>query len=62
MEDLFSNNKTAFSLFELNNIIKDAISYALPDTYWVVAEIADIKLNQKGHCYLSLSKKTTTRS
>ena len=57
MEDLFKNNKTAFSLFELNNIIKDAISYALPDTYWVVAEIADTKLNQKGHCYLELVEK-----
>ncbi len=57
MEALFSNNKTAFSLFELNNIIKDAISYALPDTYWVVAEIADTKLNQKGHCYLELVEK-----
>jgi exodeoxyribonuclease VII large subunit len=57
MEDLFSNNKTAFSLFELNNIIKDAISSALPDTYWVIAEIADTKLNQKGHCYLELVEK-----
>lgn len=57
MENLFPNNKTAFSLFELNNIIKDAISSALPDTYWVVAEIADAKLNQKGHCYLELVEK-----
>lgn len=57
MEDLFLKNKTAFSLYELNNIIKDAISYALPDTYWVMAEIADTKLNQKGHCYLELAEK-----
>ncbi len=57
MHDLFSQNKNAFSLFELNNVIKDAISSALPDTYWVVAEIADTKLNQKGHCYLELVEK-----
>src|SRR4030066_917327 len=57
MEDFFSKNKTAFSLYELNNIIKDAVSYALPDTYWVMAEIADAKLNQKGHCYLELVEK-----
>ncbi len=57
MHDLFPQNKNAFSLFELNNIIKDAISSALPDTYWVVAEIADTKLNQKGHCYLELVEK-----
>jgi exodeoxyribonuclease VII large subunit len=61
MEDLFSN-KAAFSLFELNNIIKDAISYALPDTYWVMAEIADTKLNQKGHCYLELVEKADNRT
>ena len=61
MENLFSNNKTAFSLFELNNIIHDAISYSLPDTYWVVAEIADAKLNQKGHCYLELVEKEDSR-
>ena len=62
MEDFLSNNKTSFSLFELNNIIKDAISYALPDTYWVTAEIADTKLNQKGHCYLELVEKADNRT
>ncbi|PKL51406.1 MAG: exodeoxyribonuclease VII large subunit [Nitrospira bacterium HGW-Nitrospira-1] len=62
MEDLFSNNKTPFSLFELNNIIKNAISDALPDTYWVMAEIADTKLNQKGHCYLELVEKEDNKT
>lgn len=57
MEDFFTNNKKPFSLFELNNIIKDAISYALPGAYWVIAEIADTKLNQRGHCYLELVEK-----
>ena len=61
MENIFSNNRTTYSLFELNNIIKDAISYALPDAYWVVAEIADIKLNQKGHCYLELVEKNDNK-
>jgi hypothetical protein len=59
MGDLF-NNKTAFSLFELNNIIKE-LSY-LAYTYWVVAEIADTKLNQVDIAILSLSEKKTTRS
>lgn len=62
MENLLLNKKTAFSLYELNNIIKDAISYALPDTYWVVAEIADTKLNQKGHCYLELVEKEDNKT
>lgn len=61
MENIFSNNRTTYSLYELNNIIKNAIGYALPDTYWVVAEIADTKLNQKGHCYLELVEKDDNR-
>jgi len=61
MEDFPTNTKKTFSLFELNNIIKDAISYALPGSYWVIAEIADTKLNQRGHCYLELVEKRKTR-
>jgi exodeoxyribonuclease VII large subunit len=57
MDELFPNKKSTLRLFELNTIIKNVISSALPDTYWVVAEIAEAKLNQKGHCYLELVEK-----
>jgi exodeoxyribonuclease VII large subunit len=56
MEDL-SPAQFALSLSQLNGLIKSAIMDTLPDQYWVVAEIADIKLNQKGHCYLELVEK-----
>ena len=49
--------KTALSLSQLTGLIKSAITDTLPDTYWVVAEIAEIKLNQRGHCYLELVEK-----
>jgi len=62
MEDFSTNTKKTFSLFELNNIIKDAISYALPGSYWVIAEIADTKLNQRGHCYLELVEKEENKT
>jgi exodeoxyribonuclease VII large subunit len=62
MDDLFPNKKTTLRLFELNSIIKNVISSALPDTYWVVAEIAEAKLNQKGHCYLELVEKEDSRT
>lgn len=62
MEDFIANNKRHFSLFELNNIIKDAIGYALPGAYWVIAEIADTKLNQRGHCYLELVEKEDSKT
>ncbi len=55
--DELSNHKQSYSLYELNNLIKSAISRSFPDTCWVTAEIADSKCNQKGHCYLELVEK-----
>lgn len=49
--------RSALSLSQLNGLIKSAIADTLPDQYWVIAEIADLKLNQKGHCYLDLVEK-----
>ena len=56
MEQL-SLQKPALTLFELNSLIRSAISQALPDLFWVIAEIAESKCNQKGHCYLDLVEK-----
>jgi len=52
-----SLHKPALSLSELNSLIHAAIANALPDLYWVIAEIAECKCNQKGHCYLDLVEK-----
>lgn len=45
------------SLAELQMIIKDSLYMALPDMYWVVAEISEVKENYSGHCYLELIEK-----
>jgi exodeoxyribonuclease VII large subunit len=45
------------TLHELGSLIRNALSGVLPDLYWVTAEIAELKLNQKGHCYLELVEK-----
>jgi exodeoxyribonuclease VII large subunit len=45
------------SLAELQLIIRDSIYLALPDAYWVMAEISEIKENSSGHCYLELIEK-----
>jgi exodeoxyribonuclease VII large subunit len=47
------------SLTELQLVIKDSLYMALPDLYWVVAEISEIKENYAGHCYLELVEKLT---
>ncbi len=49
--------KKHYTLFELTGLIRSVISGSFPDTYWVVAEIAELKCNQKGHCYIELVEK-----
>lgn len=45
------------TLLELNRKIKDAIDQSFPLNYWVIAEISEMKVNRKGHCYLELVEK-----
>lgn len=45
------------TLLELNQQVKEGIKKYLPDSYWVVAEISEIKINRRGHCYLDLIEK-----
>ncbi len=52
-----TSNLKSLTLSELSLIIKESIISSLPDNYWVVAEISDLKVNQKGHCYLELVEK-----
>lgn len=47
------------TLFELNSRIKGSIHQAFPDSFWVVAEISELKVNANGHCYLELIEKDT---
>ena len=45
------------SLFELNNLIKEKLEKNLETSYWVVAEIGELRVHSKGHCYLELIEK-----
>ena len=45
------------SLFQLNSLIKEQLEENLQTTYWVIAEISGMQVNQKGHCYLELVEK-----
>lgn len=49
--------KSCYSLFELNQLIKKTLADWLPETVLVVAEISKISLNQSGHCYIDLVDK-----
>jgi exodeoxyribonuclease VII large subunit len=47
------------TLTELQGLIRDKIYESLPDFFWVIAEIAEIKTNSAGHCYLELTDNET---
>jgi len=45
------------TLLELNSLVKKSIRYSLPESYWIQAEISEIKEHYSGHCYLELIQK-----
>lgn len=45
------------SLFEFNSLIKKTLESSLEPHYWIVAEISEMRLNQKGHCYMEVVEK-----
>ena len=46
--------RESFTLYELQRIIGAAVEQFLPHPVWVSAEIAELKTNRSGHCYLEL--------
>ncbi len=47
------------TLTELQGLIRDKLYESLPGFFWVIAEIAEIKTNSAGHCYLELTDNET---
>jgi exodeoxyribonuclease VII large subunit len=45
------------TLTELQLMIRDSLYISLPEMYWVIAEISEIRENYSGHCYLELIEK-----
>ena len=44
-------------LSELNQLIKETLDANLQPTYWLIAEIGEMRVAGKGHCYLELIEK-----
>lgn len=47
----------ALRLSELNQIVKRVLGQHMEASYWLVAEIAEMRVAQAGHCYLELVEK-----
>lgn len=55
---LSETSKPTYSLLELTTHVREAMSYAFPETYWVKAETSDVRVNvSSGHCYLEFVEK-----
>lgn len=49
----------SISLYELNVLVRRILEDSLPDTYWVQVELADVRVNASGHCYVEFVQKST---
>lgn len=47
---------TSLSLSELNSLVRQALELTMPDTFWVRAEIAELRVAVNGHCYMELTE------
>ena len=56
MTDTHAHNH--LTLAQLQRLIGEAVGSALPLPVWVSAEIAEMKVNYSGHCYLELVEKS----
>lgn len=45
------------SLSEFQALVKGELERAMPLTYWVIAEVSELRVNYAGHCYLQLVEK-----
>jgi Exonuclease VII, large subunit len=45
------------TLSQFNALITQVLQGNFPDTYWILAETSDVRMNKNGHCYLELIEK-----
>lgn len=45
-------SETAYTLYELNRMVRQAVEARMDDEYWVQAELSEVHQNRNGHCYV----------
>jgi exodeoxyribonuclease VII large subunit len=56
-----TNASQPLTLFQLHQKLRETIENVFPASYWVVAEIAEVRTHSSGHCYLTLTEKDTRK-
>lgn len=49
--------QAAISLYELNNLVRGVIANTFSQSFWIRAEMSDVRVAQNGHCYLEFIEK-----
>ena len=44
------------TLYELNELVRETLELGMPNTYWVQAELSEVRVNN-GHCYVEFVQK-----
>jgi exodeoxyribonuclease VII large subunit len=50
------NVQRSLTLLELNELVRETLELGMPDTYWVQAELSEVRVNN-GHCYVEFVQK-----
>lgn len=54
---MMEHSSQSMSLLELNGLIRQTLRQTFTTTYWVQAELSDVRTASVGHCYLELIQK-----
>ncbi len=47
----------AISLYELNGMVREILEHSMDRSYWITAELSEVRVSAKGHCFLELVEK-----
>ena len=53
-ERMMNDIENPLTLYSLNNLVREAVSDALPARYWVTGELSEVREAVNGHCYIEL--------
>ena len=51
---MMNDIENPLTLYSLNNLVREAVSDALPARYWVIGELSEVREAVNGHCYIEL--------
>jgi exonuclease VII large subunit len=59
-KEMMNGIENPLTLYSLNNLVREAVSVALPSRYWVTGELSEVREATNGHCYIELIQREET--